>query len=101
MTGKYDDGVVNNGAQVGVVTFKVPFDSPNTLYYQCSNHAAMAGKIIVDSDGNLGIQSGGTLVGSASSINFVGVDVSVSPTGIATITTTQGISIGLAIALGG
>jgi len=101
LTGKYDDGVVNNGAQVGVVTFKVPFDSPNTLYYQCSNHAAMNGKIIVDSDGNLGIQSGGTLVGSASSINFVGVDVRVSPTGIATITTTQGISIGLAIALGG
>ena len=101
LTGKFDDGVVNNGAQVGVVTFKVPFNSPNTLYYQCGNHAAMNGKIIVDSDGNLGIQSGGTLVGSASSINFVGVDVSVSPTGIATITTTQGISIGLAIALGG
>ena len=72
LTGKYDDGVVNNGAQVGVVTFKVPFDSPNTLYYQCSNHTAHGYKIIVDSDGNLGISSGGTLVGSTSTINFVG-----------------------------
>ena len=105
LTGKYDDGVVNNGAQVGVVTFKVPFDSPNTLYYQCSNHAAMNGKIIVDSDGNLGIQSGGTTIGTASTINFVsstgaGVTASVDASGTATVTVTPGISIGLAIALG-
>jgi len=95
----YPDGVVNNGAQVGVVTFKVPFNSPNTLYYQCQNHAAMGGTIIVDSDGNLGIQSGGTTVGSASSINFVGADTVVTA-GVATVTFTPGVSIGLAIALG-
>lgn len=106
LTGKYDDGVVNNGAAVGVVTFKVPFDSPNTLYYQCSNHAVMNGKIIVDSDGNLGIQSGGTTVGTASTINFAsstgaGVTVGVDASGTATVTVTPGVSIGLAIALGG
>ena len=101
LTGKYDDGVVNAGAQVGVVTFKVPFDAPNTLYYQCSNHAAMAGVIIVDSDGNLGIENNGTLVGTASSINFVGATATVTSTGIATVTITPGVSIGLAIALGG
>ena len=60
---QYINGVENNGAQVGIVTFKVPFDAPNTLYYQCQNHAAMAGTIIID--------------------------------------ITPGISIGLAIALGG
>ena len=75
---QYLDGVVNNGAAVGVVTFKVPFNSPNTLYYQCQNHAAMLGVIIVDSDGNTGIQSGGTLVGSASTVNFIGTGVTVS-----------------------
>ena len=101
----YPDGVVNNGAAVGVVTFKVPFNSPNTLYYQCQNHAAMGGMIIVDSDGNLGIQSGGTNVGSASTINFVsstgaGVTAGVDASGTATVTLTPGISIGLAIALG-
>lgn len=102
----YPNGVVNNGAAVGIVTFKVPFNAPNTLYYQCQNHAAMGGKIIVDSDANIGLQSGGTTVGAASTINFesstgAGVDVVVDPvTGIATVTTTPGISIGLAIALG-
>ena len=106
LTGKYDDGVVNNGAAVGVVTFKVPFDSRNTLCYQCSNHAVMNGKIIVDSDGNLGIQSGGTTVGTASTINFAsstgaGVTVGVDASGTATVTVTPGVSIGLAIALGG
>ena len=100
----YPNGVVNNGAQVGIVTFKVPFNAPNTLYYQCQNHAPMVGVMIIDSDGNLGIQSGGTLVGTASSINFVsstgdGVDAIVTA-GVATVTITPGISIGLAIALG-
>jgi len=100
---QYVDGVVNNGAAVGVVTFKVPFNAPNTLYYQCQNHAAMLGVIIVDSDGNTGIQSGGTLVGSASTINFVGtgITVSVDSSGVADVTITPGVSIGLAIALGG
>ena len=102
----YPNGVVNNGAQVGIVTFKVPFNAPNTLYYQCQNHAAMGGMMIIDSDANLGIQSGGSTVGSATTINFesstgAGVEAKLDPTtGIATVTVTPGISIGLAIALG-
>jgi len=100
----YPNGVVNNGAQVGIVTFKVPFNAPNTLYYQCQNHAPMVGVMIIDSDGNTGISSGGTLVGSASTIDFVsssgeGVEAIVTA-GVATVTFTPGISIGLAIALG-
>ena len=100
----YNDGVTNNGAQVGIVTFKVPFNAPNTLYYQCQLHASMLGVMIIGSAGNIGIQSGGTLVGAASSINFVsssgsGVDAIVTA-GVATVTFTPGISIGLAIALG-
>ena len=39
----YDTGVTNNGAQYGTVTFTVPTGAPNTLYYQCGNHAAMYG----------------------------------------------------------
>ena len=99
-----NDGVTNNGAQVGIVTFKVPFNAPNTLYYQCQNHAPMVGVMIIDSDGNTGISSGGTLVGSTSTIDFVsssgeGVEAIVTA-GVATVTFTPGISIGLAIALG-
>ena len=97
---QYNDGVENNGAQVGIVTFKVPFNAPNTLYYQCQNHASMLGVMIIGSAGNIGIQESGTLVGAASSINFVGADAVVT-SGVATVTITPGISIGLAIALGG
>jgi len=97
---QYNDGVENNGAQVGIVTFKVPFNAPNTLYYQCQNHASMLGVMIIGSSGNIGIQESGTLVGAASSINFVGADAVVTA-GVATVTITPGISIGLAIALGG
>ena len=46
----YNDGVVNNGVQVGIVTFKVPFNAPNILYYQASNTAGMGGTIYVDND---------------------------------------------------
>ena len=101
----YSAGVEGQGTQVGIVTFKVPFNAPNELYYACQAHSSMGNKIIIDSDGNLGIQSGGTNVGSASTINFVsstgaGVTAGVDASGTATVTLTPGISIGLAIALG-
>ena len=38
-------GVTNNGAQSGNVTFSVPLDAPDTLYYQCGVHFGMAGTI--------------------------------------------------------
>jgi len=46
----YGDGVDNNGAQVGIVTFKVPFNSPNILYYQASNVSGMGGTIYITND---------------------------------------------------
>ena len=33
----YDNGVTNNGASNGTIKFEVPFNSPDTLYYQCSH----------------------------------------------------------------
>ena len=72
LTGKYVDGVDNNGVAVGVVTFKVPFNSPNTLYYQCSNHGSMLGsRLLLTQMETLVFHQNGTLVGSASTINFV------------------------------
>ena len=47
----YDDGVVGNQVQVGIVTFKVPFNAPNELFYQATNTAGMGGTIIVTNDG--------------------------------------------------
>jgi len=43
----YTSGVTNNGADSGTVTFVVPSDAPNVLYYQCGNHTLMHGVINV------------------------------------------------------
>jgi len=40
-------GITNNGTELGYITFQVPSDAPNTLYYVCQNHSAMAGSITV------------------------------------------------------
>jgi len=50
LNNQYNDGVVNNGAQAGIVTFKVPFNAPNILYYQASNTAGMGGTIYINND---------------------------------------------------
>ncbi len=41
----YNNGVVNNGAQSGTITFSVPANAPNTLFYICQFHSAMHGTI--------------------------------------------------------
>ncbi len=50
----HSDGTTGVNAQEkidGVLTFKVPEDAPDTLYYICKNHVAMLGKIeIVSND---------------------------------------------------
>ena len=43
----YSDGVTNNGAETGTVTLTVQMDAPDTLYYNCSAHSAMAGTIYI------------------------------------------------------
>ncbi len=45
----YDLGVANNGQTFGVVTFTVPLDAPDTLYYICELHVSMTGELnIID-----------------------------------------------------
>ena len=48
---QYNDGVEGNGTQVGIVTFKVPFNAPNILFYQASNTSGMGGTIFVANNG--------------------------------------------------
>ena len=43
----YNKGVTNNGTENGIVTFQVPFDSPDFLYYQSKVDADRFGKFIV------------------------------------------------------
>ena len=43
----YSNGVTNNAAASGVIRFEIPFNAPNTLYYQCTNHSGMGNTISV------------------------------------------------------
>ena len=44
---QYTDGVTYTGTQGsnGLLTFTVPLDTPDTLYYYCQNHANMGGTV--------------------------------------------------------
>ena len=42
---EYTTGI--SGSNTGMQTFTVPFDAPNTLYYQCTSHSDMNGTITV------------------------------------------------------
>ncbi len=43
----YNDGVTNNGGVEGKVTFTVPMDAPDTLFYICEFHAGMTGTLTI------------------------------------------------------
>jgi hypothetical protein len=56
----YTSGVTNNGVFSGTITFQVPWDAPNILYYQCQIHAGMGG-ILQVVDGTM-LQNGNSTV---------------------------------------
>ena len=45
--GEYTSGVTNSRTASGTLTFVVPLDAPDTLYYQCGNHSPMRGAITI------------------------------------------------------
>ena len=56
---QYNSGVTNQDAGNGTtLTFIVPMDAPDTLYYQCTAHPNMTGTIhVITQGGGVGIQS--------------------------------------------
>jgi hypothetical protein len=45
--GEYTSGVTGSRNDSGTITFTVPANAPDTLYYQCGNHGAMRGEITI------------------------------------------------------
>lgn len=43
----FNDGVTNNGASTGTITFTVPTDAPDSLFYNCEFHGSMTGTITI------------------------------------------------------
>ncbi|MGB5216179.1 MAG: hypothetical protein WBN88_21375 [Anderseniella sp.] len=43
----YTDGIGRNGSVDGKITFTVPMDAPDTLYYICEFHASMTGTFTI------------------------------------------------------
>ncbi len=43
----YDNGVTNNGASTGTITFTVPDTAPDTLFYICEFHSPMTGTLTI------------------------------------------------------
>jgi len=76
----YNDGVTNNGVSNGTLTWDIQMDAPNVLYYQCTAHAGMVGKIYIGNSGD------SINVGTGVTINSGGINV----TGIVTATTFSG-----------
>ena len=48
----YNSGVTNNGIESGTITFAVPNDAPNTLFYACQFHSTMRGTINITGIGS-------------------------------------------------
>jgi hypothetical protein len=66
----YTNGVTNNGVDSGTVTFTVPFNAPDTLYYICQYHESMVGILnTVDSIKGYTGSDGIGYTGSAYSFN--------------------------------
>jgi len=45
----YNKGVTNNGIEVGTITFEVPLDAPELLYYQSENNINRIGSFVIAS----------------------------------------------------
>ena len=48
---QYNDGITNNDVSNGTLEWDVQFDAPDELYYQCTAHPNMGGKIIIGGGG--------------------------------------------------
>jgi len=76
---QYNDGITGDqGETSGTIEFAVPQSAPDTLYYQCSNHAGMTGPLnIIDApEVNItGIEIGAAVVLSSTGTDALNLNV--------------------------
>lgn len=73
----YNKGVTNNGTENGTVTFQVPFDAPDFLYYQSKVDADRFGKfIIADIETDTTIDINKEIIGKSQYTSSNGVEFS-------------------------
>ena len=62
---QYNDGITNNDAADGTtLEWDVQFDTPEVLYYQCTAHGGMGGKIYIGNSGNNSLLDGNLYAGT-------------------------------------
>jgi hypothetical protein len=85
----YNTGVTNNGIARGLLTFQVPWNAPNLLYYQCQLHEGMGGLLQI-LDGTM-LQNGNSTV---TVYNNGNVATNVAGAGNVTVVTSDGLVVG-------
>ena len=79
-------GITNNGTELGYITYQVPSDAPNTLYYACQHHSAMAGSITVTgtaSNSNKVLKVNALYVANVDGTNSADISVALYRSGVA------------------
>jgi hypothetical protein len=73
----YNDGVKNNGSSRGTITFKVPLDAPDLLYYQSTTVPDRLGKFVISNiESNTKIDVTNEIVGKINYTSSNGVTLS-------------------------
>jgi len=72
---EYNEGIENNGAEQGTITFEVPLDAPDLLYYQSANDPNRLGQfIIADADTNTFLDVEKDIIGKVNYTSSNGIE---------------------------
>ncbi len=73
----YNKGVSENGLETGTLTFTVPYDAPDILYYQSSNNQDIFGRFVVgDIESNTSLNVEKDIIGKVNFTSSNGVTLS-------------------------